>query len=384
MLHVRPRHLRDLRQLRAKVVPSKLRVEGCPGGAGSGPAGGKLGVLKGLLHLGHHLLLLAQLPAEERDGVVLDQLLCLVLLVLHLQLPHGLAHAVLLHQHLLQRFARVARLHLRAHGVGLLLADDVDVAEPPVHHVDLDEVVGRLVALDALDNLGNLLSLGEVNEAVDGVRVAVLDEGEVGEVDAEVGNDRRRRLAQEIPVDLVVALVVQLRLKLTDCLQVRLIQLCPCALQPPHRTVVDARDYLHHSVEVVQLAQARSDADELAEDFHALLEAHLLDHLGDDPVAGEVEARDHAQDVGRQLLLVLGAPALVEALFRRNRTVELRLDHCQLPRDLLRVQQLEADGVLGEPGGDPRLRGSFAAYVRLANEGRDVALVVHHAVEGIQ
>mmetsp|Transcript_16616 Transcript_16616/g.64901 ORF Transcript_16616/g.64901 Transcript_16616/m.64901 type:complete len:559 (-) Transcript_16616:1266-2942(-) len=232
----------------------------------------------------------------------------------------------------------------------MLLRHGGQVGEKGNDVADGLEVVEALLGQrDGLDDVGNLLSSLEIDQPrpLQHVGVPLLDEREVGEVDAEVRNaGGALRSHQQHAVALIVQLAAHLPLQLLQGVHLHHLSLRP--LQPRHRRRIQACDEGHHRTEVVQRTQPLGDDDELVHHFGAGLDGgHVEDH-GADPVRLGIEAVDHRQQAGAAVVRLALAPRLVQELRRPDLGVKVVGDEGQLAGDLLLVDvdELEALGVV--------------------------------------
>ena len=102
----------------------------------------------------------------------------------------------------------------------------------------VDLVRGLLELANLPDHMGNHPHLGKVEKtALSEVGRALVDEGEVGEIYAKVGDARRVTSVQGVPQVSMSPVAVHNRLQLVDCSLRRLANPLPGLLQAEHRGV---------------------------------------------------------------------------------------------------------------------------------------------------
>jgi hypothetical protein len=182
---------------------------------------------------------------------------------------------------------------------------------------------------------GHLAPLAKVDQLAELVRIALVDEREVAEVEADVGNGGRRDCLQVIGQVLHVAGERHERRELVVELALRRTNLGPLLLETRDGARAEAAEHRHSRLKVVQLAQLVGDVDKVRD--HRRGAAIGGENLGRDPVADGVEALDQLEQIGRAHTTVLG-PRLIGGLARLNALVEQLVDERELARNLGRMQ----------------------------------------------
>ena len=118
----------------------------------------------------------------------------------------------------------------------------------------VDLVRGLLELADLPDHMGNHPHLGKIEKtALSEIGRALVDEGEVGEIDAKVGDARRVTSVQGVPQVPMSSIAVHNRLQFVDCSLRRLANPLPGLLQAEHRGVRKGGAHLEKLVVVIMI-----------------------------------------------------------------------------------------------------------------------------------
>ena len=118
----------------------------------------------------------------------------------------------------------------------------------------VDLVRGLLELANLPDHMGNHPHLGKIEKtALSEIGSALVDEGEVGEIDAKVGDARRITSVQGVPQVPMSSVAVHNRLQLVDCSLRRLANPLPGLLQAEHRGVRKGGAHLEKPVVVIMI-----------------------------------------------------------------------------------------------------------------------------------
>ena len=223
---------------------------------------------------------------------------------------------------------------------GLLVRQDPDVGDALGEALDRRHVVADVAVVQhGADGVADALELAKVHEAVLGEGlVAVLEERQVREVDANVRHARRLELLQLESVVLVVGLDQHAQL-LLDHKELEP-HLLPRRAQAHDRRVVEAGHDLHDAVEVLQPIELQRDGDEALDEPSALRHAFGRENARHDPHGDAVKVVRDVHNVRRPEQLVGLGPALVYELVPPHALQVVELDDRQLLRKVVDAQRI--------------------------------------------